>query len=312
MSPTGGEPLLRRPVNTVEQADELYQPLIKTATESNFRLRPEFTRQWTEGLDKYGPQSAFERAAQPEGTPVTQLVGRLKAASETASLDNIKSIQGTDRMIQTAIQDELKAGRSDNARQMRDMLQEFREKYTNPPPNMYSGNEGGIQAFRDSIKAYAVRSRMAEVQGIVDSTEGNPNRATLIATRLNAFLDKDRNVRGWSDAEQAAVRRAANAGFISELLRSSGSRIGAIIASAASGAPIIAYPANVGTSMLLRSTAEFPPYCDGGSGARQAGTRRAPARGRSAAAWAGHPSAGAHDGCALRAAGGLAGAVAGQ
>ena len=52
------------------------------------------------------------------------------------------------------------------------------------------------------------------------------------------------------------MRRAANAGFVSELLRSSGSRIGAIIASAASGVPIVAYPANVGTSMLLRNTAD--------------------------------------------------------
>jgi hypothetical protein len=254
--PTGGEPILRKPVTTVEQADALYGPLIKTATESDFRLRPEFTQQWVEGLDKYGPQSSFEKAAQPEGTPVTQLAGRLKTAAETTSLDNIKSIQGTDRMIQTAIQDELKAGRTDNARQMRDMLQEFRDKYTDPPPNMYSGNEGGIQAFRNSIKAYAARSRMDEVQGIVDSTEGNTNRATLIASRLNAFLDKDRNVRGWSPEEKAAVRRAANAGFVSELLRSSGSRIGAIIASAASGVPIVAYPANVGTSMLLRNTAD--------------------------------------------------------
>lgn len=254
--PTGGEPLPRKPVNTVEQADALYQPLIKEAMTSDFQLRPEFTQSWVKGLDRYGPQSAFERAAQPEGTPVTQLVGRLKTAAETTSLDNIQSIQGTDRMIQTAIQEELKAGRTDNARQMREMLQEFRETYTKPPPEMFTGDQGGIQAFRDSIKGYAAKSRMDEVQGIVDSTEGHPQRANLIASRMNAFLSNEKNVRGWSDTEKAAVRKAADPGFIDETLRYGGSRLFGMMLSATSGIPWVAAPANAGGSMVIRHSAE--------------------------------------------------------
>ena len=254
--PTGGEPEYRRPHGTVEQADALYQPLIKEAMTSDFRLHPEFTKEWVSGLDKYGPQSAFERAASPEGTPVTHLAKQLQTASETASLDNIQSIQGIDRKIQTAIKEELKAGRDDNARQMRDMLQEFRDKYTNPPPNMYAGNEAGIQAFRDSIKGYAIKSRMAEIENIVNSTEGSAQPANLIASRLNAFLNSEKNVRGWSTEEKAAVKRAANSGYIEELMRYGGSRLGALIASSVSGVPIVTGPANVGLSMFLRNTAE--------------------------------------------------------
>jgi hypothetical protein len=255
---TGGDPLQARTINTPEAAMKFYNPQIKLAEQSDFRLAPKFTDDWLASLEDHTTTSPAGKAVNPEAPPIAKLIGDLRNAA-SAPLDNIKSIQEVDQRIQRAISEQSGSGGDPNqVRQMRGILQDFRDRYGNVPPDQYTGSPQGVAAFQDSLKSYAAVSRLREVQGIIDSTEGNPNRSTLLASRVNAFLNDDRNTKGWNDAERASLRQAANSGFMQEWMRAQGSRLVGIgsAALAGTGGAAVGVPLQVGISYALRNAME--------------------------------------------------------
>jgi hypothetical protein len=255
---TGGEPLQAKRINTPEGGMEFYKPQIKMAEQSDFRLAPKFTDDWLASLEDHTTSSPAGKAVNPEAPPVAKLIGDLRNAA-TAPIDNIKSIQEVDQRIQRAISEQSGSGGDPNqVRQMRGILQDFRDRYGNVPPDQYTGSPQGVAAFQDSLKSYAAVSRLREVQGLIDSTEGNPNRSTLLASRVNAFLNDDRNTKGWNDTEKASLRQAANSGFMQEWMRAQGSRLVGIASAATLGIPgmVAGVPAQVGLSYALRNAME--------------------------------------------------------
>lgn len=244
------------PTGTIEEAMKVYEPQIKAAEGSDFRLTPKFTEDWTGTLDKYGPTSRAGVAVNPDLTPVQKLVAALRRThSEDAPLDNIKSIQETEQRIRLAIEEQSGPnGLPSQVREMEDILHKFRDHYTKFDPDHYTGSPEGVQAYKDSLQSYAAVSRMRDIQDLIDRTEGNPNRNNLIATRVNNWLSDKRNTKGWSDAEIAEVRKAVAGGVLPELVRTIGSRLVGIGGAAAGGIPgmLAAVPAQVGISYMAR------------------------------------------------------------
>ena len=252
------EPKWELPIKNADDAMRIYNPQIAKAEASDFKLAPQFTHDWLDTLKDETTTTPFGKAITPEPTPVAKLVSELKLGANDP-LENIKSIQETEQKIRRAMSDQSKPGGDDNqVRQMRQILQDFRERYSNVDPEHYTGSAEGIQSYKDSVKSYAAVSRLRDVQDIIDGTEGNPNRANLIASRTNAFLNDKQNIKGWSDDEIAAVRKAAEGGILPELVRTYGSRLLGIGAGAAGGIPAmaLAVPAQVGVSYMFRNAAE--------------------------------------------------------
>lgn len=254
---TGGAPLERVPIKSPEDALAVTQPFYKGAEGSNFQLKPQFTSDFVDNLDTYRKQTPAGLAVEGPNA-ATDLINTLSKTAK-APMDSIKSIQEVEGTIQSAISKEYGPnGLSAEGKQMRQMLQDFRDRYTNVSDDQFTGNPKGIEDFRNGIKGYAAYSRMRDLQGVVDSTEGNSNRATLIASRVNGFLNDPKNIRGWTDDEVAAARRAANSGFFQEWMRAEGSRlvgIGAGVVGGLGGAAI-GVPIQVGLSYAVRNAAE--------------------------------------------------------
>lgn len=255
-SPSYGPPTavpIRTPADARLVADNLY----KAADASNVQLKPEFTDAWVNSLDKYPKQTPAGLASSgPNAT--ADLVAQLKNTAD-APMDSIQSIQEVDQNIQSALSKEYGPnGLSPEGKNIRQILQDFRQTYENIPSDQLSGDPQGIQTFKDARTAYAAYSRMNDLQGVIDSTEGNPNRATLIASRTNAFLNDPANVRGWTPDEIASARSAANSGFLQEWMRAEGSRLvgigTAVMPSVAM--KILGVPAQVGLSYAVRNAAE--------------------------------------------------------
>jgi hypothetical protein len=246
------------PIKTPADALKVTSGLYKAADASDFQLKPQFTHDWVNSLDQYQKQTpAGQAVAGPNAA--TDLIADLRKTAD-APMDNIKSIQEVDQTIQDAISKQYNDGvLSPEGRQMRQILQDFRQRYSNVPPDQMSGSPQGIQAFNDARQGYAAYSRMKDLQGVVDSTQGNPNRATLIASRTNAFLNDPDNVRGWTPDEIAAARKAANSGFLQEWMRAEGSRlvgIGTAVTGGGLPGALAAVPAQVGLSYAVRNAAE--------------------------------------------------------
>jgi hypothetical protein len=246
------------PISTPEDAMRVYKPQIQAAEASDFRLAPNFTKDWLGSLEDHTTQTPFGKAINPNAPPVEKLIEDLRLGAQ-APLENIKSIQEAEAKIHRAITEQSGPNGDPNlVRQMRQVLQDFRDRYENVSPDQYTGSPEGLEAYQNSVKSYAAVSRLREVQGIIDSTEGNANRANLIASRTNAFLNDKRNIKGWSDDEIAAVRKAADAGYLSELLRTYASRLSGIGAFAVGGLPAAAatVPIQVGLAYGSRNMAE--------------------------------------------------------
>ena len=245
------------PTKTPADVLKIYKGQIGSAEQSGAQLTPQFTNDWVGTLDQYRKQTP---AGVATGGPnaVSDLVDNL-SKSANAPLDSVKSIQEVDQNIQSAINKEYGPnGLSPEGVQMRQILRDFRDRYGNIPNDQITGNRQGVDDLRTSTGTYAAYSRMKELQGVVDSTEGNPNRATLIASRVNGFLNDDSNVRGWTPEEIASARTAANSGFMQEWMRAEGSRlvgIGAAVALPGVG-KLLGVPAQVGLSYAVRNAAE--------------------------------------------------------
>jgi hypothetical protein len=245
------------PIKTPEDALSVARGLYKSADASGAQLHPQFTHDWLDSLDQYGNQTpAGLASAGPNAT--ADLISSLRKTAD-APMDSIQSIKEVDGTIQSAISKEYGSnGLSPEGKEMRQILQDFRNRYENVPPDQMSGSPQGIQDFQNARQAYAAYSRMRELQGVVDSTEGNPNRATLIASRANAFLNDPKNVRGWNDDEISAVRNAANSGFLQEWMRAEGSRLVGIGGAVMPGwmGKVVGVPAQVALSYAVRNGAE--------------------------------------------------------
>lgn len=253
---TYGPPLPTKiDTSTLSGASKAVDKLYTAADNSDFTLKPSFTDNYVASLDKWAPQTPAGAASASSTNPVAQLVDQLRQL-KTAPMDSIRSIQDVDQNIQKAISQNL--GDPQTASQMRAILRDFRSQYSNIAPDQYTGSPQGITDFNNARQGYAAKSRMDEVQGIVDSTEGNPNRATLLSSRLNSFLNNKENTAGWNDDEIASLRGAVDTGFVPEWLRAQGSRlvgIGTAVAHGLTGA-ITAVPAEVGLSYMVRNAAE--------------------------------------------------------
>lgn len=259
--PGPGGPLYQpeaMPTRTPADVLKIYQGQRTAAEGSNVQLKPQFTDNFVASLDKYSPQSPTAQATAPAEHPVAALVDNLRK-SASAPFTDLRSIQEVDGQIQDAISGQYGSnGLSPAGVQMRQILRDFRDQYENVPPDQMSGSPQGIQDFANARNTYAAYSRMKELQGVVDSTEGNPNRATLIASRVNGFLNDDANTRGWTSQEIASARQAANSGFMQEWMRAEGSRlvgIGAAVALPGVG-KLLGVPAQVGLSYAVRNAAE--------------------------------------------------------
>jgi hypothetical protein len=246
------------PTNTPADVLKIYQGQRAAAAAGDFQLKPQFTDDFVASLDKYQPQSPTAQATAPTTHPVTALVDDLRK-SASAPFTDIRSIQEVDKQIQDAISGQYGTnGLSPAGVQMRQILRDFRDRYENIPDDQMSGSPQAIQDSATARNTYAAYSRMKELQGVVDSTEGNPNRATLVASRVNGFLNDPENVRGWNPEEISAARTAANSGFIQEWLRAEGSRlvgVGAAVTLPGLG-KLLGVPAQVALSYAVRNAAE--------------------------------------------------------
>jgi hypothetical protein len=263
MPPPGGPPGVsmgplpreRLPITTPAQAKNVATGLYNAANASKFRLTPEFTDDFVASLDKYQPQTPAGAATASSVDPTTGLIANLKNLSQ-APLDNIASIQDVDQNIQRAISANLND--PSTVRQMRTILRDFRDRYTNVPDAQMTGDPQGITDFNNARNAYAAYSRMNEVQRIADAADLTDNPATTIRTQVRSFLRDPDNTAGWTDAETGSLRQAGETGFLQEWLRAEGSRLVGIGSAMMPGitSKLLGVPAQIALSYAARNAAE--------------------------------------------------------
>jgi hypothetical protein len=229
--PSGpGSATLRSPVPVATPQDALavVKPLYKSADESGIQIAPQFTSDWTKNLDQYKPQQPVGMAIGSRGGPVTDLITDLQKASD-APITNIQGIQEVDQKIQDAISAQYGQGNMAAVSRMRQIQQDFRQRYRNidPATQLTSGDPQALQDFSNANAGYAAYSRMKDVQDIIDSTQhlSGAEKAQAIRSRVNAFLQDPANTSGWTPDEISGLASANQGGAVSDFIKAAVAKV---------------------------------------------------------------------------------------
>lgn len=157
-----------------------------------------------------------------------------------------QDVQRIDESLSDKIDGALDAGRvTKTARKLIDVQDRFRE--------MVSTMDGGID-LKNARDLWSRQARMRDVERIIERAQLTDNPASAIKTGFKNLLTSDKRIRGFSEAEREAIRKAAKGGIGTDFLRIFGSRLNPIIAGTVGG-PGAAAATQV-SSMASRSMAD--------------------------------------------------------
>ena len=95
-------------------------------------------------------------------------------------------------------------------------------------------NAKGFESYRRGQQLYATKSRLADIDRIYQKAESAENPQTVIK---NGFARlRDQGMRGYTDVEKEAIKKAAKTGIVTGALKTGGSRIISGIVGAGGGA----------------------------------------------------------------------------
>lgn len=123
------------------------------------------------------------------------------------------------------------------------------------PEDFASGGPEAVKYLNDFRKQYTQASKFDDVASILQKADGDPNK---IRSGLTKFRQKKENLRGWTDLEKAALKKAAKDGSAEWILKGLGRfgwepnnlfmpSVGAALAGAGAGTPGALATAALGT-----------------------------------------------------------------
>lgn len=150
----------------------------------------------------------------------------------------------------------------------------LRESIQNP--NNIIGSPEGVKAQQEAVKLWGIQTKMGDIARIINDAEYYDVPATAIKTGFRRIARNDKLMRGYSDTERKAIRRAAKSGSVEGLFKTFGSRLMAIIGGTAGGAPGAAI--GYGVSGAGRTVSEAMKRGQAGQVSRLLGERSGLAR----------------------------------
>lgn len=248
------------------RAGELY----RSAEKSGGVLKPEFTNKFVDSVERMKPQ-----------TDIGLIVGGddafTKVAARIAQIrDRPMTLQGAqelDELLGDAIDGFTEMGRvTKQGKKLLDIQTTLRNMIDDADEGMISGGRQGFDAIKEARNLWSTSYRLNDIERILQRADQYDQPATAIKTGFRTLLNNPNKMRGYSSEEIKAMRKAAESGVISDLLRTAGSRLPPII-TAASGGGLGATAAAAAGSMASRNMATAAQASRAGAAARKVAER---------------------------------------
>lgn len=221
-APTGATPTTRTTPTTAAEAraiaDQHYAPANNAATSS---YTPQSVNRMIDAVDAEVPQGPGAKAVSGD-SDVAKLRERLQELrGKPLTLADIQKMdQGMGDKISAAV----RAGRNDEATQLGNIQQAWREQADKVTQADVTGGPEGFAALQPARQAWSQYRKMADVEAMQERAAGTQNPTTSFKTAVNNFIN-GRASRGWSEAEKAALKAAADRGVTGDLMHMLGSRL---------------------------------------------------------------------------------------
>lgn len=208
--------------------------LFETARQKGGVLTSKFTDDFLDEVNKLKPQ-----------TEIGRLVGGEDEFSKV--VDNLSNIRGEKITLEAAQElDEVIGDAIDSfvtpqgkvtkqGKKLIDVQSTLRNMIDDAGEELIEGGKEGFETLKEAKKVWATSRKLADVERIIQRAELMDNPAQGIKSGFRTLLNNPKRLRGFSKAEQEAIKNAAESGVVTDLLRTAGSRLVPIIAGTTSG-----------------------------------------------------------------------------
>lgn len=241
-----------------QQAGAVYQ----RADQLGGVLKPSFTDDFIDDIQTLSPQTTAGRIVAGDDE-FTQIVGRFEGLrgkpltlQEANEVDKVLGDQ-IDKFIDGT------TGKPDAiGRKLIQLQSTLRNKISGATQNDIVGTKEGFEALKEGRKLWSRAAKLNDIERIVGKAELMQVPATAIKTGFRTLASNPARLRGYTDAEKALIRKAAETGIATDVLNVFGSRlipIGAGVAGTSVGGPVGGAIAGLGSyaaSAAARRTAE--------------------------------------------------------
>ena len=184
------------------------------------------------------PQTPEGRIVSGGDDIITQTLGRMEGLrGKPVSLQGYQEI---DEMLGDAIDSTIGLNGKVNksGKKLLDIQRTFRNSIDNASVDDVVGGKEGFEALAEGRKLWQRQAKLRDIEKILVRAELSQQPATAVKSGLRTILSNPKKLRGYSPAEIAAMKDAANTGIGTELLNMVGSRLPSIVATG-SGSPLV-------------------------------------------------------------------------
>lgn len=212
-----------------KQASNLY----KEAAQKGGTLKPEFTDKFVDAVEALKPQTKLGKMVGGK-SEFSKVVDRFsKIRGNSISLDEAQEL---DELLGDAIDEFTEMGKlTKQGVKLRDIQSTFRNMIEDADPSLVDGGKEGFNALKDARKLWSTSRRLADVEKIIQRAELMDNPATGIKSGFRTLLNNPNRLKGFTKEEQAAIKNAAETGELTDLLRTGGSKLLSLMATAKGG-----------------------------------------------------------------------------
>jgi hypothetical protein len=252
----------KSPVPNADQLRAKASKLYKTASEKGGVLKADFTNKFVDEIEKLKPQteigkivggdSAFTKAIEKIAGVVDdegKLVGGIRGKPIS-----LEAAQELDELLGDAIDGFTDSGRlTKQGKKLLDIQSTFRNMIEEADESLIEGGKDGFNALKDARKLWATSRKLADIERIIERAKQMDNPATGIKSGFRTLYNNPTRLKGFNKAEREAIKRAAESGEVTDLLRTAGSKLLSIAATVKGGpaAGAVTY----GASSLAKSAA---------------------------------------------------------
>jgi len=104
-----------------------------------------------------------------------------------------------------------------------DMQGHLRRVIDEADERMVHGGKEGFRALQDARKYWSTSLRLREIERIIEKAKGREQPVTALKNGFNALLNRGDKLKGYSVAEVKAIRKAAQTGVVTDVLKLAGS-----------------------------------------------------------------------------------------
>lgn len=221
-------------------------------------LKPEFTNKFVDDLDKMLPQTEKGKILQGKDSPVATVIERMKSFRDQPM--TLQEAQEIDELLADQITYDL-GKMTKEGKKIFDIQTSLRETIDSAADTDIIGGRGGFEALKEGRKLWSKSLKLRDVERIMERAEMMDVPATGIKTGFRTLLSNPNRMRGFNAAEKEAIKKAAETGIVTDILRVAGSRLVPIASGAVgygTGGPIgsmVSGGLSYGASTLSRNGA---------------------------------------------------------